>query len=77
MTVLQTDLTEIKRFAMLMIIYIMKSLGVGGVVGIGEGVFHAPTSFFFSFPCRNVGIYVSAGHFDPPPAQVGLSTTHC
>ena len=37
-------------------VYTMKTLGVGGVVGIGEGIFHAPNSDFFA----------SAGHFDPP-----------
>ena len=31
---------------------IMKCLGVGGVVGSGEGVFHAPNSDFFCFPAR-------------------------
>ena len=44
----------------------MKCLGVGGVVGSGEGVFHAPNSDFLSSSCRNMRIYAPAGHFDPP-----------
>ena len=52
-------------------VYVMKTLGVGGVVGIGEGIFHAPNSDFYSFSCRNIGIHESAGHFDPRQSQEG------
>ena len=53
-------------------VYTMKSLGVGGVVGLGEGFFCPSLSDFVSFSCRNMRIYVPVGHFDPPPVSVGL-----
>ena len=67
-----TQLVDSTSIVWVLIVYTMKSLGVGGVVGIGEGVFHASSSDFFSFSCRNMRIYAPAGHFDPPPVLVGL-----
>ena len=49
----------------------MKCLGVGGVVGSGEGIFHAPNSDFFSFSCQNMRSFAGPGLFDPPsPGRV-------
>ena len=50
----------------------MKCLGVGGVVGSGEGIFHAPNSDFFSFSCQNMQSFAGPGLFDPLPVLVGL-----
>ena len=53
-------------------VYTMKSLGVGGVVGLGEGFFRPSFSDFFSFSCRNMRSFACAGPLDPPPVLVGL-----
>ena len=72
-----TQLVDSTSVVYVLSVYTMKSLGVGGVVGLGEGFFRPSFSDFFSFSCRNMRSFACAGLLDPPPVLVVLSTIYC